>query len=151
MGMFYIGQYLNIMCITRIKTSKYFSQIWRNKNHQPRPCFLSSVLVSQSYITCLKHVTLKAWQREFSVGYPVRVFASNLLLINIFLDIVVRIESKSVIKAKDSCLAGLLIRSIFHWENCTRAEALVQFFREKSKRIDSPTRHVLLHKLLCVT
>ena len=31
-----------------------------------------------------------------------------------------------------TCLVGLLIRSILHWENCNRAEALVQFSREKS-------------------
>ena len=40
----------------------------------------------------------KAWQREFPVGSP--VCGSNLLLINIFLDIVARIESRCVIKAK---------------------------------------------------
>ena len=38
----------------------------------------------------------KAWQREF----PVTICALNLLLINIFLDIVTRIESRCVIKAK---------------------------------------------------
>ena len=42
----------------------------------------------------------KAWQREFPVRLPVRVFASNLLLINIFLGIVARIESRRAIKAK---------------------------------------------------
>ena len=42
----------------------------------------------------------KAWQREFPVGFPVRVCTSNLLLIKIFLDIVAHIESKFVIKAK---------------------------------------------------
>ena len=43
----------------------------------------------------------KAWQREFPVGFPVRVRASSLLLTNIFLDIVARIESWCVIKAKE--------------------------------------------------
>ena len=39
------------------------------------------------------------WQCEFPVGFPVQVCASNLLLINIFHD-VVRIESRCVIEAK---------------------------------------------------
>ena len=55
----------------------------------------------------------KAWQGEFPVGFPVRVCASNFLLINIFLDIVARIESRCMIKAKHV----LLIYSIFHWKN----------------------------------
>ena len=42
----------------------------------------------------------EAWQREFPVVFSVRVCDSNLLLINIFLDIVARIESRCVIKAK---------------------------------------------------
>ena len=41
----------------------------------------------------------KAWQREF----PVWVCASNLLLIDIFLDIVARIKMRCVIKAKHIC------------------------------------------------
>ena len=43
---------------------------------------------------------VKAWQREFPVGFPLGVCASNLLLIIIFLDIVARVESRCVIKAK---------------------------------------------------
>ena len=70
---------------------------------------------------------------EFPVRFPVRFGASKLLLINIFLDIVARIESRCV------------IRSIFRWKNCTRAEALVQFSPRKIERINRPTRHVLLH------
>ena len=42
----------------------------------------------------------KAWQGEFPVAFPVRVCASNLFLINIFLEILAHIESKGVIKAK---------------------------------------------------
>ena len=42
----------------------------------------------------------KAWLREFPVEFPVRVCAFNVLLINMFLDIVARIESRCVIKAK---------------------------------------------------
>ena len=41
----------------------------------------------------------KAEQCEFPVGFPVTVYASNLLLI-IFLDIAARVERKCVIKAK---------------------------------------------------
>ena len=40
------------------------------------------------------------WQREFPVGFPVEVSDLNLLFINIFHDVVARIESRSMIKAK---------------------------------------------------
>ena len=40
------------------------------------------------------------WQREFPVGFPVEVSALNSLFIYIFHDVVTRIESKCVIKAK---------------------------------------------------
>ena len=50
----------------------------------------------------------EANQREFPVGVPVRVCASNLLLFNIFLDIIVRIESRCVIKAKHVLLVCYL-------------------------------------------
>ena len=40
------------------------------------------------------------WQREFPVGFPVEVSDLNLLFINIFHDVVTRIESRSMIKAK---------------------------------------------------
>ena len=40
----------------------------------------------------------QAWQREFPVGFSFRVCASNLLLINILLDIVARIVKRCVIK-----------------------------------------------------
>ena len=42
----------------------------------------------------------KAWKREFPAEFPFRVCASNLLSINNFLNIVARIESRCVIKAK---------------------------------------------------
>ena len=42
----------------------------------------------------------KAWQRELPVEFPVRVCALKLLSINVLLDIVARIESRCVIKAK---------------------------------------------------
>ena len=42
----------------------------------------------------------KTWQREFPVGSPARVCALNLLLINIFHDVVACIESRCMIKAK---------------------------------------------------
>ena len=41
-----------------------------------------------------------AWQREFPVGFPVEVSALNSLFINIFHDVVARIESRCMIKAK---------------------------------------------------
>ena len=40
------------------------------------------------------------WQRQFPVGFPVEVSALNSLFINIFHDVVARIESRCVIKAK---------------------------------------------------
>ena len=54
---------------------------------------------------------VKAWQREFSVVFPVRVGASILLLINIFLDIVA--YRKQMRDYNKTCPVGLLIRSIF--------------------------------------
>ena len=42
----------------------------------------------------------KTWQCKFPVGFPVRVCALNLLFINIFHDVVARIESKCVIEPK---------------------------------------------------
>ena len=45
-----------------------------------------------------------AWQREFPVGFPVEVSALNSLFINIFHDVVARIESRCVIKAKHALL-----------------------------------------------
>ena len=43
------------------------------------------------------------WQREFPVGFPVEVSALNSLLIKIFHDVVVRIDSRCVIKANMPC------------------------------------------------
>ena len=40
------------------------------------------------------------WQREFPVGFSVEVSALNSLYINIYHDVVVRIESRCVIKAE---------------------------------------------------
>ena len=75
----------------------------------------------------------KAWQREFPVEFPVRVCASNLLLINIFLDIVARIESRCVIKAKHVLLVCWFVR-FFAGKKCTRTETLVQFFKRKNSK-----------------
>ena len=44
----------------------------------------------------------------------------------------------------ETCLVGLLIRSIFRENNCMGALAQVQFFQRKIERINRPTRHVLL-------
>ena len=65
----------------------------------------------------------KAWQREFPVGSPVTVCAPNVLLIDVFLDIVARTENRCAIKAT-RVFVGVLIRSIFRWKNCTRARAM---------------------------
>ena len=57
------------------------------------------------------HDMFKAWdakarQREFPVGFPVRVCDWNLFLITIFLNIVARIESLCMIKAKHVLLVS---------------------------------------------
>ena len=49
------------------------------------------------------------WQREFPVGFPVEVSALNSLFINIFRDVVARIESRCVIKAKHVFLVCLFV------------------------------------------
>ena len=66
----------------------------------------------------------KAWQGEFPVGFPIRVCALHLLLIDIFLDSVAGIDSRCVIKGKH-VLLFCLICSVFYWKNCTRVEGLV--------------------------
>ena len=43
---------------------------------------------------------ITAWQRDFPVGFPVKVSALNSIFINTFHDVVARIESRCVIKAK---------------------------------------------------
>ena len=52
----------------------------------------------------------KTWQREFPVGFPVRVCDLNLLLINIFHNVVDRIESRCMIKAKYVLLVCKFVR-----------------------------------------
>ena len=42
----------------------------------------------------------KSWQRQFPVGFPVKVCVLILLFTNIFHDVVARIESRYVIKSK---------------------------------------------------
>ena len=51
-----------------------------------------------------------AWQREFAVGFPVEVSALNSLFINIFHDVVARIEYRCVIKAKHVLLVCWFVR-----------------------------------------
>ena len=58
----------------------------------------------------LKARDAKAWQCEFPVRFPVRICASNLLSFNIFVDIVARIESRCVIKAKYVLLVCQFVR-----------------------------------------
>ena len=50
---------------------------------------------------------------------------------------------------RNTCLVGLLIRSILRGKNCTSASARVQFFQRKIERINRPTRHVLLESRIC--
>ena len=75
-----------------------------------------------------------AWQREFLVGFPVSVCASNLLLINICHDFVARIESRHVMKAKQALSVCWFVR-LFRWKNCN-------FSREKIERNNRSTWHV---------
>ena len=66
-----------------------------------------------------------AWQREFPVGFPLRVCASNLIFINIFLDIVARMESRCVIEAKHVLLVCLFVRfSLEKLRNCDKSNEL---------------------------
>ena len=48
----------------------------------------------------LKACEANVWQREFPVGFLVELSALNSIFINIFHDVVARIESRWVIKAK---------------------------------------------------
>ena len=85
----------------------------------------------------------KAWQHEFPVGFPVIVCASNLLLINIFLDSVARIESRCVIKAKHVLLVCQFVR-LFAGKTALALKRSCFLFLRKIERINRPTRHVLL-------
>ena len=84
------------------------------------------------------------WQREFPVGFPVEVSALNSIFINIFHDVVARIESRCVSGVTHVLIVGLLISLILRRKNFTRAEALLHFFPRKIERINRPTRHVFL-------
>ena len=48
-----------------------------------------------------------------------------------------------------TCLATVLIRSIFARKICTSASARVQFFQRKIERINTVARHVLLKSRIC--
>ena len=122
---------VQVMAWCRQATSHYLSQCW--------PRYMSPYGVTRSQ--WVKALDAIAWQREFPVGFPVRVCASDLLLINIFLDIVSLIESRCVIKAKHVLLFCQLDRSFA----VKTAEVLPQYFPRKIERINRPTRHVLLH------
>ena len=54
----------------------------------------------------------KIWQCKYPVGFPVKVWAWNLLFVNIFHNVVFRIESRSrcVIKEKHALLLCLCVR-----------------------------------------
>ena len=76
----------------------------------------------------------KAWQCEFPVGFLVKVCASNLLLINIFLDTVARIESRCVIKAKHVLLVCWFIRFL-SGKTAPTLKCSCNFSHEKSNEL----------------
>ena len=89
-------------------------------------------------MTCLKHMTIKD-----DMDFRFRVCALNLLLINIFHDVVAHIESRCVIKARHVLLPCEFIRF------CAGKIALTlkrscNFSSAKIKRINTVARHVLL-------
>ena len=75
----------------------------------------------------VKTCDAKIWQREFLV----RVCASNMLLISIFLDVIVRIESRCVIKAKPVLLVCEFVR-FFTGKPALPLKRSCKFSREKS-------------------
>ena len=86
---------------------KYVVMAWFKSNQETIDVsYLTTHLISVERVDwpklhdMFKARDAKAWQCEFPLEFPVRVCASNLLLIMIFLDIVARIESKCVMKAK---------------------------------------------------
>ena len=96
------------------ETAAKFHNDWKNLNIDLKPLsqHLTTHLLSTERADWPKlHNMFKAhdanvWQREFPVGFPVEVSALNSLFINIFHDVVARIESKCVIKAKHVLLVS---------------------------------------------
>ena len=87
------------------------------------------------YSGMFKTCGAKTRQRKFSLGFPVSVCLD--FVINIFYDVVARIENRCVIKAKYVLLGsgvGLLLHSISRLENCSRTVALLYFFPVKSNK-----------------
>ena len=78
----------------------------------------------------------KAWQRKFPVGYPVTICALNLLLINIFLDVVTRIGSRCVIKEKYVLLVCKFVR-FFAGKTALALKRSCNFSREKSNEMQT--------------
>ena len=91
--------------------------------------------MGQSYMTCLKHVML---MHEFPVGFPFEVSALNSLFINIFHDIVARIERRCVIKAKHVLLVCSFVRF------CAGKIALA-LERLRKIELTDQTRRVFIH------
>ena len=106
------------------------------------PDFHRAVVRTESYMACLKHVPLKHGNVNFPVWFPVRVCALNLLFINIFHDVVVRVESRCVIKAKH-VLFCQFIR--FCAGKTVLALKRSRIFPHKIERITRAARQVLLH------
>ena len=76
----------------------------------------------------------KTWQRGFPVGFPVIVCASNLLLVTIFRDVVARIESRYMIKAKHALLVCLFVR-FFTGKTALALKRSCNFSREETNKL----------------
>ena len=70
---------------------------------QPRTCFFIERADWPKLHDIFKAGDSNVWQSKFPEGFPVEVSALNLLFINIFHDVVVRIESRCMIKARHRC------------------------------------------------
>ena len=84
----------------------------------------------------------KSWQRNFRYHFRLE-FVSWISYSSTFFTMLLLVwKADAWLKQNMSCWS---VNSFdFLLENCTRAEALVQFFQRKIERINRPTRHVLL-------
>ena len=102
---------------------------------QLHTCFLSSVLIGQSYMTCLKHATLKhdnvnaqwVYRSEF---VPWICYSWTFFMMSLFIQ-------KADAWLKQICLVAVLIPMIFVLEK-------TEIFTCKIKKNSRATRHVLL-------
>ena len=114
-------------------------------NYQPRPSFLSSVRIDQSYMTCLNPVTPRLANASFRRDVHLEsvrciCYSSNLSFGHVNL-----IDSRCMIKIKHA----LLLCSIAPIaKKSSRAEALVScIFPRKFQQINRAVRQILLHSL----